>query len=207
MIVLSLNIRGIRKDGKARWIRSLCGKENPWVTALQETRCGTYKESFITYCWGSSNFKYVQKDPIGFSGGSLLIWNPTIIKVNEAIEGEFFLAIKGKIEGIDPEVAIVNVYGPHSTPKKIRFWDSLEALISQINMPWLICEDFNEVRSQSERFNCEFNPNWANRFNDIINRLRLIDIPLGGKKFTRVCDNGITFSKLDRFLISEEFNQ
>ncbi|XP_071687297.1 uncharacterized protein [Rutidosis leptorrhynchoides] len=73
-------------------------------------------------------------------------------------------------------------------------------------MPWLLCGDLNEVRFQSDRFNSEFNPNWAMRFNDFINNLRLIDIPLGGKRFTRVCDNGIKFSKLDRFLISEDFN-
>ncbi|XP_071687632.1 uncharacterized protein [Rutidosis leptorrhynchoides] len=73
-------------------------------------------------------------------------------------------------------------------------------------MPWLLCGDFNEVRSQSERFNSVYNSCWANKFNEFIDKMGLIDIPLGGKKFTRVCDNGIKFSKLDRFLISEEFN-
>ncbi|XP_071739945.1 uncharacterized protein [Rutidosis leptorrhynchoides] len=35
--------------------------------------------------------------------------------------------------------------------------------------------------------------------------MQLIDVPLGGKKFTRICDNGVKFSKLDRFLVSENF--
>ncbi|XP_071740791.1 uncharacterized protein [Rutidosis leptorrhynchoides] len=30
---------------------------------------------------------------------------------------------------------------------------------------------------------------------------------MGGKRFTRMCDNGVKFSKLDRFLIFENFNQ
>lgn len=33
----------------------------------------------------------------------------------------------------------------------------------------------------------------------------MIEIPLGGRKFTRISDNGAKFSKLDRFLVSVEF--
>lgn len=32
-----------------------------------------------------------------------------------------------------------------------------------------------------------------------------MEIPLGGQKFTRVSDDGKKFSKLDRFLVSNEF--
>ncbi|XP_071740139.1 uncharacterized protein [Rutidosis leptorrhynchoides] len=31
-------------------------------------------------------------------------------------------------------------------------------------------------------------------------------VPLGGKRFTRICDNGLKFSKIDKFLVSEKFN-
>ncbi|XP_071713687.1 uncharacterized protein [Rutidosis leptorrhynchoides] len=33
------------------------------------------------------------------------------------------------------------------------------------------------------------------------------EIPLGGKKYTCICDNGVKLSKLDRFLVSEEAQQ
>ncbi|XP_071694661.1 uncharacterized protein [Rutidosis leptorrhynchoides] len=33
----------------------------------------------------------------------------------------------------------------------------------------------------------------------------LVDIPLGGRKFTRVSDDGMKMSKLDRFLVSDDF--
>nr|GEY24506.1 transposon TX1 putative 149 kDa protein [Tanacetum cinerariifolium] len=42
-------------------------------------------------------------------------------------------------------------------------------------------------------------------FNNIINITRLVEIPLGGLKFTRISDDGLNFSKLDRFLVSEGF--
>ncbi|GJY02302.1 hypothetical protein Tco_0360454 [Tanacetum coccineum] len=43
-------------------------------------------------------------------------------------------------------------------------------------------------------------------FNEFINNMRLIEIPMGGRKFTRVRDDGMKLSKLDRFLLNERFN-
>ncbi|XP_071718101.1 uncharacterized protein [Rutidosis leptorrhynchoides] len=71
----------------------------------------------------------------------------------------------------------------------------------------VICEDFNEVRDQSKRKNCQFIDSRAKYFNDFINRNCLIDVPLGGGKFTKISGNGKKFSKLDRFLVSENFYQ
>ncbi|XP_071714380.1 uncharacterized protein [Rutidosis leptorrhynchoides] len=189
MNILSLNIRGVGQDGKVNWMKKLCLKEKPIILCLQETKSGELSELWIKNIWGSSDFNYIQKNAQGFSG----------------VEGEFCLGIKGNIEGIDSEVAVVNVYGPHSTTKKIRFWESLEKLLSFGDMPWLLCGDFNEVGNPNERMNSEFNKSWADRFNKFINYNCLIDVSLGEKKFTRICDNGVKFSKLDRFLISEQF--
>ncbi|XP_071697587.1 uncharacterized protein [Rutidosis leptorrhynchoides] len=108
-----------------------------------------------------------------------MVWDPTIFKVNQAIEGEFHLTIKGFVEGNNTEIAVVNVYGPHTTAKKIRFWNDLEVLLNFREMSWLLCGDFNDVRSQLERFNPTFNQNWANMFNKFINSTRLIEVLLG----------------------------
>ncbi|XP_071688915.1 uncharacterized protein [Rutidosis leptorrhynchoides] len=79
-------------------------------------------------------------------------------------------------------------------------------VISAYDAEWVLCGDFNEVRDQSERKNCDFIERRAKWFNEFIHKTRLIDVPLGGKKFTRICDNGLKFSKLDRFLVSEIFH-
>ncbi|XP_071704196.1 uncharacterized protein [Rutidosis leptorrhynchoides] len=86
-------------------------------------------------------------------------------------------------------------------------WNMLETLVTSERNAWVICGDFNEVRDKEERFNCVFHEYRAENFNDFIERTRLIDIPLGGRKYTRLSDDGIKFSKLDRFLVSEEFHQ
>ncbi|XP_071727435.1 uncharacterized protein [Rutidosis leptorrhynchoides] len=201
---MSLNVRGVGQEGKLNWLRSLCHKERPGILCLQETKCGQLEDPWFESFWGSGDFMYIQKYAQGFSGGMIMVWDPTVFKMDEAIEGEFYLAIKGHVAGCDTEIAVVNVYGPHSTGRKIRFWVQLESLLNCKDMPWLLCGDFNEVRYQSERFNSIFNQSWADLFNQFINRTCLIEVLLGGKKFTRICDNGVKFSKLDRFLVSDQ---
>ncbi|XP_071729332.1 uncharacterized protein [Rutidosis leptorrhynchoides] len=73
------------------------------------------------------------------------------------------------------------------------------------NDAWVICGDFNEVRSEEERLNCQYFDNKAKMFNEFINNAKLIDIPLGGRIFTRISDDGTKFSKLDRFLVNDCF--
>lgn len=44
--------------------------------------------------------------------------------------------------------------------------------------------DFNEVQDESERFGSQFNQASMRVFNDFIGHLDLVDIPLGGPRFT-----------------------
>ncbi|XP_071694449.1 uncharacterized protein [Rutidosis leptorrhynchoides] len=179
--------------------------ERPVILCLQETKCGQLKDRWFEIFWGSGDFMYIQKYAQVFSGEMIMVWDPTVFKMKEAIKGGFYLAIKGHVAGCDTEIAVVNVYGPHSTGRKIRFWEKLESLLNFKDMPCLVCGDFNEVHYQSERFNSIFNQSWADLFNQFINKTCLIEVPLGDKKFTRICDNGVKFSKLDRFLVSDQF--
>ncbi|GJR75688.1 RNA-directed DNA polymerase, eukaryota, reverse transcriptase zinc-binding domain protein, partial [Tanacetum coccineum] len=63
--------------------------------------------------------------------------------------------------------------------------------------------DFNEVREAGERFGSHFNERHADIFNTFISNASLIDVPLGGYKFTWTDKWGSKMSKLDRFLVSK----
>ncbi|XP_071718126.1 uncharacterized protein [Rutidosis leptorrhynchoides] len=83
-------------------------------------------------------------------------------------------------------------------------WEDLDKLVFDINLPWVICGDFNEVREESKKKNCNFIDCRARRFNKFINDNCLIDVPLGDRKYTRISGDGKKLSKLDRFLVSEK---
>ncbi|XP_071705076.1 uncharacterized protein [Rutidosis leptorrhynchoides] len=74
-----------------------------------------------------------------------------------------------------------------------------------VDTAWVLCGDFNEVRESSDRLNCVFHHKRAARFNEFITNNSLIEIPITGRKFTRISDDGSKFSKLDRFLVSDKF--
>ncbi|GKF39484.1 RNA-directed DNA polymerase, eukaryota [Tanacetum coccineum] len=67
----------------------------------------------------------------------------------------------------------------------------------------IILGDFNEVRSENERFGTIFNDIGAKAFNHFISSSCLIDLPLEGYSFIWALKSGSKMSKLDRFLISE----
>nr|GEV18767.1 putative reverse transcriptase domain-containing protein [Tanacetum cinerariifolium] len=68
---------------------------------------------------------------------------------------------------------------------------------------YIILRDFNEVRSENERFGSSFNIQGANAFNNFIALASLIDLPLEGYAFTWAQKSANKLSKLDHFLISE----
>lgn len=69
----------------------------------------------------------------------------------------------------------------------------------------IILGDFNEVRFDTERMGFLFCKYGAKRFNKFINNTELVDLPMGGRKFTRMDKYGTKLSKLDRILVSRHF--
>lgn len=121
------------------------------------------------------------------------------------IKKESFLAMIGKWTNIDGMIGLVNVYGPREVKKRKEAWKKLEMLVSKEEIKWCIFWDFNEVRGEHERLNTVTNSHGVDDFNDFIRRSNLLEVPMGGKKFTRISDDGLKFSKLDRFLVTNEF--
>ncbi|XP_071705236.1 uncharacterized protein [Rutidosis leptorrhynchoides] len=207
MKILSLNVRGFGfgKESKFGDVRKLCIAERPSIFALQESKCHAKDDSWFFGLWGSKDCGFSQKEMVGKSGGQIIIWDKNVFEVNSELISEFFIAIRGKWKNSGHESIIINVYGPHDDLNKKRMWESLDMLLGSTGVSWVICGDFNEVRDCSERLNCEFVENRAKMFNDFIDRNMLVDIPMGGRKFTRVSDDGVKMSKLDRFLVSSDF--
>ncbi|XP_071727110.1 uncharacterized protein [Rutidosis leptorrhynchoides] len=85
---------------------------------------------------------------------------------------------------------------------KIRLWNFLSEFKQRHDGLYTIFGDFNEVREEADRFGTIFNPIEANHFNNFINNGGLIDMPIGGRRFTWMKKSGTKMSLIDRFLIS-----
>ncbi|GKU92519.1 hypothetical protein SLEP1_g6233 [Rubroshorea leprosula] len=65
--------------------------------------------------------------------------------------------------------------------------------------------DFNVVRRANERAGCSMTSSEMREFDDFIHSSELIDLPLVGRKYTWYSSNGQHMSRLNRFLLSEEW--
>ncbi|GKG18097.1 RNA-directed DNA polymerase, eukaryota, reverse transcriptase zinc-binding domain protein, partial [Tanacetum coccineum] len=97
----------------------------------------------------------------------------------------------------------ITVYAPQSAAGKIDLWASLSRLIASWDGNVIVMGDFNEVREAGERYGSVFHERQADAFNSFIENLNLIDIPLGGFRYTWSDKWASKMSKLDRFLVNE----
>ncbi|RVW88076.1 Transposon TX1 uncharacterized 149 kDa protein [Vitis vinifera] len=96
------------------------------------------------------------------------------------------------------------VYGPTLRRERESFWEELGAIKGLWNGPWCVAGDFNAILSPEERNRGGRMNSNMRRFLEIIEDLELKDVPLVGGPFTwNGGVNNQTFSRLDRFLFNE----
>ncbi|XP_071708291.1 uncharacterized protein [Rutidosis leptorrhynchoides] len=161
--MITLNIRGFG-DGKVNkfgWVRGLCYSESPDILMLQETKLNTVNLDWVRKLWGSCDCDFIQKPKVGKSGGQLIIWDSKSFDATDSFVFDFCIGFE--------------VFGKAQ----------LTEIVGDGSDPWVIGGDFNEVREEGDRLNCYYIESWAKLFNNFIDNCGLIDLPLGGRKFTR----------------------
>ena len=104
------------------------------------------------------------------------------------------------------QCAFTCVYGPVEMSKREIFWEELGSLKGLWEGPWCIGGDFNTVLSPNERNMAGRMSHPKRHFAEVLNELRIRDIPLQGGPFTwRGGYNNHSMSHLDRFLITADW--
>lgn len=202
MNCISLNIRGARGSSKKTWVQGLKKENYVSFLAMQETKYEVMNSAILKGFWGRSNFAYEFAPAIGRSGGLVSVWDPSIFLIKKSVKDRNFLLCIGNIRGIDADIFILNVYAPQEANLKSLLWDKISRLIASNAGFWLVMGDFNEVRSERERFNSNYCATSSDRFNDFIRQADLIEYGMGGRKFTYMSSDGSKLSKLDRVLVN-----
>jgi len=106
------------------------------------------------------------------------------------------------------EFVIINVYAPCEFEAKKELWDQLSTVVlSSVNLCLCVCGDFNSVRSVDERKGRGgfFRQREADVFNNFIHDNLLIDLPICGRLFTWYKGDGVSMSRINRFLLSNKW--
>lgn len=207
MKVLSWNIRGLDKSIKRRKLKKLLHKRKVDMALIQETKRSSINENFVRSCWPGDHMEFMAVDSEGAAGGLLCIWNPVVFQLLACCSNGNFIILLGTLF-CSFDCVIVNVYGPNDGASRRRVWEILKNLKQTYENPWCLGGDFNEVGSLSERLGCSQRSRGMNDFNELIDELEVCDIPMLGRKFTW-CNSqeGVKWSRLDRFLLSPEWMQ
>ena len=182
--VLCWNVRGLNDPDKWDLIRNKLDENACSLFCFQETKKEeidpVFFHKFAPRCFDC--FDYCPSE--GASGGILVGWNSRVFTVN-TIDKEVF-AMRMQVTSVHNLSVwqLITVYGPTREPIRSYFVAWLYSLDISPEDNYLILGDFNFYRSPSNRNRPGGNLNDMLTFNDVIQHLGLIELPIKGRRFT-----------------------
>ena len=161
------------------------------------------------YLWADCNASSECAPSINGAGGLLCIWNNDSFSVDRKVVGRGFILLEGMWIKENKRVSIINVYAPCDLQGKRQQWDEiLQLKTSSQEGLWCVLGDFNSIRHQDERVSSaqSVGPDPSiSEFNSWISDMALEEVRSVGRRFTWCRPNGSAMSRLDRFLLSDEW--
>ncbi|XP_045791512.1 uncharacterized protein LOC123886222 [Trifolium pratense] len=208
MKIISWNVRGLGGPKKRKEVRKMVGELKPFILCIQETKlqiCDTFLSSTL---WGNSSHCFSYRPSVGASGGLLTVWDSSEVEVWSTESREHVLWCHGRFSKTGEEFYVANVYAPCEDGAKQELWDLLSVRLHLLaGKKVCVCRDFNAVKHIDERRSVRDGRRSSDHipFNRFIEDNTLIDLPLIGRKFTWFKGDGRSMSRLDRFILSEEW--
>lgn len=98
---------------------------------------------------------------------------------------------------------VTNIYAPSSPDLRSNFHAELKSLSPPANTLWMLAGDFNMIHYPHEKNNSNFHTLEAESFNDCINDLCLLELPLLDRRYTWSNRRTVpTLERLDRVFIN-----
>ena len=176
--ILNWNVRGLGDQSKCMVIKNTVLDLNCDILCFQETKWCDHSIFRVRQVCPSKFNAYITLDAEGSRGGILLAWSTPYKLINSHVgtytvsitlqRGEFYFMLTG-------------VYGPQNDRDKINFLAELKDLRLMNELPWLLMGDFNLFRSATDTTSGSINLGTMLEFNNTIQFLELMDIPLVGR--------------------------
>ncbi|CAJ2668643.1 unnamed protein product [Trifolium pratense] len=158
--------------------------------------------------WGSSSHGFSFRSLVGASGGILTLWDSSEVEMWWTESREHVLWCYGRFTKSGEEFCVANIYAPCDDMAKQRSWETIsERLHSLAGKRVCVCGDFNVVKHVEERRSVQGGHRSLDHvpFSRFIEDNTLVDLPMIGRKFTWFKGDGLSMSRLDRFLLSKEW--
>lgn len=183
-----------------------CIKEHKLdFVAISETRKKEISKTNLDRLAGGADFIWHCLPHRGQSGGILLGINTLKLDLSLIVEGDFYLKFHLTNKEDNFQWILMAVYGPAQDDFKTSFLAELVHTCQQNHLPTLLGGDFNILRRSTEKSNDRYSSRWPFLFNAVIDSFDL-RVDLTGRQFTWANSlSSPTFEKLDRVLMSTEW--
>ena len=176
--ICSWNVRGLGQASRRDDVLAELISVRPTIAALQETKLPSLLVQRPTSFLPSRLRHCVARDSTGASGGILTAWSDDSCCLRASSAERFTLTTRFILAQDTTEFTFTNVYAPANHEDKQSFFSELAAVATSVNGPWVVMGYFNLTREPGDKNNDRFNFTEANEFNELINSLCLIEIPL-----------------------------
>ena len=208
MKLVSWNVRRLGGPEKKREVRSLLNEKSPFIVCLQETKLQVCDNFVCLAMWDLQKLVCSYRPSQGASGGLSFAWDLAEVEVWSTVSFEYVLAIHGRFLKTNEEFHVFNVYALCDNRARKVLWESVSGRLGPLRGRHVcVCGDFNVVRNREERRSVSTSRGFYESacFNQFIEDNFLCDLPLCGRNFTWFKGDGRSMSRIDRFLLSEEW--
>ena len=147
MSCLVWNYRGLGNLRTRRELVEIIRAKDPAVVFLAEALTDIARLEIVQRSIGFDHRWVVPR--VGRGGGLVLYWKDSINLTVEDLDRYYIDVVINK--NTENEWRLTGFYGEPDTARRHEAWDTLRALNSQQEKPWLCFGDFNEIIKQDEK--------------------------------------------------------
>ena len=205
--LISWNVRGLGDSDKCDVVRDTLTTVKPTVVCLQETKLSSTSVAKARSFLPTSFRDFLCVDAGGTRGGILTAWDVHALSLKGFIARKHTLTTVLVSTVTDISFTVTNVYAPSDHHDSASFLEDLAELVPHINGPWVLAGDFNLIRSSDDKNNDRVDSRLTELFNDTINSLALLELPLLDRLFTwSNRRESPTLARLDRVFLNTEMS-
>jgi hypothetical protein len=104
---------------------------------LQETKLEVVSPSDAYFIGGQRLRSFAQRLAIGTQGGILLLWDASVVNIDQVEISEFCLSAMVYDMAVEEEFKITTVYGPSTVNRKDDFFNDLKSQKPQGDIGWI----------------------------------------------------------------------
>ncbi|CAM0870529.1 unnamed protein product [Alopecurus aequalis] len=178
------NPRGLGNSDKCSVVQADLVSAHPSIVALQETKIVDMSAPKASSFPPSNLRAFDFINATGSLGGILSAWDENLFSQTGRFTTSSALSIDLLCRADSSSLRVTNVYGPCARAEKESFLSDIDTHAPTDDSPWIVLGDFNLSRAASDRNNRNFSLPEASLFNEFVNRLCLVDLPLRDRRFT-----------------------